>query len=95
MSSALQVGRGLSFFPPLIVAAVLPTPGYQPIVFLSVGLFGVLALVAWLFRETRGIYLAAEEILDQQPKSANSVTASSAHRPESDATGYLHGEHTC
>ena len=52
VSSALQVGRGLSFFPPLIVAAVLPTIGYQPIVFASAALFGVLALVAWLFKES-------------------------------------------
>ena len=52
VSSALQVGRGMSFFPPLLVAALLPTLGYQPIVFLSAGLFGVLAMVAWLFRET-------------------------------------------
>jgi putative MFS transporter len=51
VSSALQVGRGLSFFPPLIVAAVLPAIGYQPIVFASAALFGVLALVAWLFKE--------------------------------------------
>lgn len=59
VSSALQVGRGLSFFPPLIAAALLPTFGYQPIVFVSAGLFGVLAVVAWLFRETSGTDLAA------------------------------------
>lgn len=52
VSSALQVGRGLSFFPPLIAAALLPTLGYRPIIFLSAGLFGVLALVAWLFNES-------------------------------------------
>jgi putative MFS transporter len=54
VSSALQVGRGMSFFPPLIAAALLPTLGYQPIVFLSAALFGVLALISWAFRETRG-----------------------------------------
>lgn len=54
VSSALQIGRGMSFFPPLIAAALLPIFGYQPIVFLSAGLFGVLALVAWAFKETRG-----------------------------------------
>jgi len=53
VSSALQVGRGLSFFPPLIAAALLPTIGYRPIVFLSAALFGLLAVVAWLFKESR------------------------------------------
>lgn len=53
VSSALQVGRGMSFFPPLIAAALLPAFGYRPIVFFSAALFGVLALVAWLFKETR------------------------------------------
>lgn len=64
VSSALQVGRGLSFFPPLVAAALLPTMGYQPIVFVSAALFGVLALVAWLFRETRGIDLDDAEAPD-------------------------------
>jgi putative MFS transporter len=59
VSSALQVGRGMSFFPPLIAAALLPVFGYQPVVFLSAGLFGVLALLAWAFRETRGEQLDA------------------------------------
>ncbi|MGO4692085.1 MFS transporter [Glaciibacter sp. 2TAF33] len=59
VSSALQVGRGMSFFPPLIAAALLPVFGYQPIIFLSAGLFGVLALVAWAFKETRGSSLGA------------------------------------
>ncbi|MFC4277410.1 MFS transporter [Achromobacter aloeverae] len=54
VSSALQVGRGLSFFPPLLAGALLPTLGYRPIVFLSAALFGVLAMVAWLFKENRG-----------------------------------------
>lgn len=61
VSSALQIGRGLSFFPPLIAAALLPTLGYQPIVFLSAGLFGVLALIAWLFPETSGQSMPAEQ----------------------------------
>jgi putative MFS transporter len=74
VSSALQVGRGLSFFPPLITAALLPTLGYRPIVFLSAGLFGALALVAWLFRETRGIDLAGEAIPDQQSETAGVTT---------------------
>ena len=52
VSSALQIGRGISFFPPLIDAALIPRFGYQSVVFLSASLFGLLALVAWLFRET-------------------------------------------
>jgi MFS transporter, putative metabolite:H+ symporter len=74
VSSALQVGRGLSFFPPLIAATLLPTFGYQPIVFVSAGLFGVLALVAWLFRETRGIDLTYEKTLEDQPRAADAAT---------------------
>jgi MFS family permease len=54
VSSALQIGRGMSFFPPLLAAALLPVFGYQPIVFISAGLFGALALLAWAFKETRG-----------------------------------------
>lgn len=61
VSSALQVGRGLSFFPPLIAAAILPVFGYQPIVYLSAALFGVLALLSWAFTETRGIDLTVED----------------------------------
>lgn len=70
VSSALQVGRGLSFFPPLIAAALIPRFGYQPIVFLSAGLFGVLALVAWLFRETAGIEADAELMQGQHAHPA-------------------------
>lgn len=57
VSSALQVGRGLSFFPPLLAAALIPSFGYQPVVYISAGLFGVLALVAWAFRDTRNFEL--------------------------------------
>ena len=72
VSSALQIGRGMSFFPPLIAAALLPVFGYQPIVFLSAGLFGVLALVAWAFKETRGTSL---EETDAAPVSAKPAKA--------------------
>lgn len=58
VSSALQVGRGMSFFPPLLAAALLPVFGYQPIVFISAGLFGALSLLAWAFTETRGTSLS-------------------------------------
>lgn len=61
VSSALQLGRGMSFFPPLLAAALLPVFGYQPIVFISAALFGALALLAWAFKETRGSVLAEVE----------------------------------
>lgn len=73
VSSALQVGRGMSFFPPLIAAALLPTLGYQPIVFLSAGLFGVLALLSWAFRETRGEQL--ESVGSRGPAAGATVSA--------------------
>ena len=75
VSSALQVGRGLSFFPPLITASLLPTLGYQPIVFAAAGLFGVLALVAWLFRETRGLDLDDVEALELSPEVLGPVSS--------------------
>ncbi|MQA03176.1 MAG: MFS transporter [Streptosporangiales bacterium] len=61
VSSALQVGRSMSFFPPLVAAALVPTFGYLGIVWASAGLFGALALVAWAFKETRGSDLAVDE----------------------------------
>lgn len=54
VSSALQIARGLSFFPPLIVAAIFPVYGYVPVVLGGAALFGILALWAWVFSETRG-----------------------------------------
>lgn len=50
VSSALQLARGLSFFPPLIAGFLLPRFGYEPVVFLSTAEFLLLALVAWAFR---------------------------------------------
>lgn len=70
-SSALQVGRGLSFFPPLIAAYLVPTFGYQPVVFLSAGLFGILALVAWLFREPDSLHLEDDRSNEHRPETAN------------------------
>lgn len=74
VSSALQVGRGLSFFPPLIAAALVPTFGYQSIVFLSAGLFGTLALVAWLFREPRSLDIEDGRSNDHGPEIPNPST---------------------
>jgi putative MFS transporter len=54
VGTSLQVGRGLSFFPPLIAAAVYPVYGYSPLVFGSAVLFAILAGLGWLFREGKG-----------------------------------------
>ena len=57
VSSALQLGRAASFFPPLVAAALVPTLGYRPLVFASAGMFALLALLAWAFRETSGQHI--------------------------------------
>jgi putative MFS transporter len=50
----LQISRGLAFLPPIIAAAVFPVYGYVPVILGGAALFGLLALWAWVFRETRG-----------------------------------------
>jgi putative MFS transporter len=55
VSWTLQIARGLSFFPPLVAAAILPVYGFSPVVLGGAILFGLLALWAWVFRETRGM----------------------------------------
>ena len=50
VSSALQIARGLTFFPPLLTGFLLPRFGFEPIVYLSAGEFLLLALIAWAFR---------------------------------------------
>ncbi|MBO0850920.1 MAG: MFS transporter, partial [Pseudonocardia sp.] len=64
VSSALQIGRSMSFFPPLIASALVPTIGYRPIVWACALMFAVMAVLAWAFTETRG------EALDSAPDSA-------------------------
>jgi MFS family permease len=54
VSWALQIARGLAFLPPIIAAAVFPVYGYVPVILGGATLFGLLALWAWVFRETRG-----------------------------------------
>jgi MFS family permease len=54
VSTALQVGRGLSYFPPLIAAAIYPAHGYQPLIYGGAVLYLVLAAVAWLFKDRSG-----------------------------------------
>ncbi len=53
-ASALQIGRGLAFIPPLITAQIFPVYGYAPIVLMGASEFGLLALWAWVFKETKG-----------------------------------------
>lgn len=55
VGGALQIGRGLSFFPPLIAAAVYPVYGYAPLVFGGAVLFAALAVLGWFFREGKGV----------------------------------------
>jgi putative MFS transporter len=51
----LQIARELAFLPPIIAAAVFPVYGYVPVILGGATLFGLLALWAWVFRETQGI----------------------------------------
>lgn len=53
VGTALQIGRGLSFFPPLIAAAIYPVYGYSPLAFGAAILFALLAIIGWVFREGR------------------------------------------
>jgi putative MFS transporter len=53
-ASALQIGRGLAFIPPLITAKIFPVYGYAPIVLMGAAEFGLLAIWAWVFKETKG-----------------------------------------
>ncbi|MBX0314642.1 MFS transporter [Planococcus glaciei] len=75
ISWALQIGRGLSAFPPLITAAVFPIYGYQPIILGGAGLFLLLAIWAWVFPETKNRRL---DHLDDVTKTA----ADSIENPE-------------
>ena len=58
VGSSLQLGRGLSFFPPLIAAAVYPVYGYGILVFSGAALFALLAILGWAFKEGRGRAMA-------------------------------------
>lgn len=60
VSSALQIARGLSFFPPVIAGALVPRFGYEPVVYLSAGEFLLLAGIAWAFRRRYETGLDAE-----------------------------------
>lgn len=81
VSSALQIARGLSFFPPLIVAAIFPVYGYVPVVLGGAALFGALALWAWVFSETRG-----KDIFEIDAETGAAVGEAEAAAPGSHGT---------
>jgi MFS family permease len=78
VSSALQIGRGLSFIPPLISAAVFPVYGYKPIILGGAALFLVLSLWAWVFPETKNVNLEEELDLESDSDATKSKTTSSS-----------------
>jgi MFS family permease len=53
VSASLQIGRGISYFPPLIAAAIYPVHGYRVLIFGGAVLYAVLAALAWVFKEGR------------------------------------------
>ena len=53
VSASLQVARGLSAFPPLLSAWMLPRGGYASVVLLGAAWFLLLSIFSWFFRETR------------------------------------------
>lgn len=83
VSASLQVARGLSFFPPIVAAAVYPIYGYQVIVFAGAGLFALLAAMAWLFRERRGEDVAEIDDAVATTAPAYPATTSIAEEPSS------------
>ncbi|MDN7245173.1 MFS transporter [Planococcus shenhongbingii] len=82
ISWALQIGRGLSAFPPLITAAVFPVYGYQPIILGGAGLFMLLAMWAWVFPETKNRRL---DHLDDVTKTAKDPAENPELQPETSA----------
>jgi MFS family permease len=67
MGSALQIARGVSFFPPLIAAAVYPIYGYSVLVYGGAVLFAILAVLGWLFKENAGRDILELELDFQDP----------------------------
>jgi MFS transporter, putative metabolite:H+ symporter len=57
VSASIQIARGMSFIPPLIVPMVLAGWGYVPIVVASAFEFLVVCGLVWTFRETRNVDL--------------------------------------
>lgn len=81
VGTALQIGRGLSFFPPLIAAAVYPVYGFAPLAFGAAVLFAMLAVVGWVFKEGRGRALEdIESDFDNAPETYSSPGTDSTLR---------------
>jgi putative MFS transporter len=74
VSSALQVARGLSFFPPVIAGALVPRFGYEPVVYISAAEFLLLAALAWAFRSR---YATGLDTIHDQPPAITDAE----HRP--------------
>lgn len=53
VSSSLQIGRGISYFPPIIAAAIYPVHGYRVLIFGGAVLYVILAGLGWAFKEGR------------------------------------------
>ncbi|MTD52882.1 MFS transporter [Amycolatopsis pithecellobii] len=80
VGTALQIGRGLSFFPPLIAAAIYPVYGYSPLVFGAAVLFGILAVVGLAFKEGRGRSIDdIEADFAPTPPRTTAITEESRH----------------
>lgn len=73
VSAALQIGRGLSFFPPIITAYLYPIYGYQIIVIIGAAEFFLLGLWAWAFKETKDIDINTSIIVQSSEAQPNNV----------------------
>jgi putative MFS transporter len=81
VGAALQIGRGLSFFPPLIAAAIYPIYGYSPLAFGAAILFAILAVMGWVFKEGKGRPLEAIEA-DFAPEQVSGPTPNTTRRAQ-------------
>jgi MFS family permease len=75
ISASLQIARGMSFIPPLIVPLVLAKWGYAPVVVVSACEFLFVGLWVWTFPETRNVDLLA---IDSAIEGENSQPISSS-----------------
>jgi MFS family permease len=83
VSTSLQVGRGLSYFPPLIAAAVYPVHGYQPLIYGGAVLYLLLAAIVWLFKDGSGEPITAVVPDPVELGTAPAATQPSASDPSS------------
>lgn len=81
VSAALQVARGLSAIPPIITAWMLPRWGYSAVVLLGAGWFLLLALYAWVFKETRSISVDQVDAAASDEVEARDINVGDATLP--------------